>query len=354
MNTKRLRLLALGLLGIGLATLAAHAQPADIPTTYTYDSHIPPRIQWNENNGYCGETCFISAGLNFGQYCSQFTARAVASPGANQTLSDSQLLLGVNDSAAALRMRLNASEFYYPTQRTTIQFLDWVKSETLLGHVVIIGVFNNGIILEEWTGRLDGQPDYDHIVPVLKYGSGIPFAKEPDRVLPADVITISDNGLYGPFNNAYQFDYSFRIRGFTGSRSQANNPRGPVYLLKNKPQNYGIAIKGVLDLDGVTIPVKLAASLDHEPEITANSNVPPTPVPLTLTATVTIPDQNVAYNLYLYDSFDKVPVAGFNAAAANAASSWVIPAHSGATYTKEIATTTGATAVFRAVPVTAP
>ena len=31
---------------------------------------IPPRFQWNANNGYCGETAFISVGLYYGQYCS--------------------------------------------------------------------------------------------------------------------------------------------------------------------------------------------------------------------------------------------------------------------------------------------
>ncbi len=44
---------------------------------------IPPRYQWNANNGYCGETSFISAGLYYGQYCSQWKARDIASPGKN-------------------------------------------------------------------------------------------------------------------------------------------------------------------------------------------------------------------------------------------------------------------------------
>ena len=333
-----------------------HAQPVAIPTTNTYDSQIPPRLQWNGNFGYCGETSFIAAGLRFGQYCSQFTARAIASPGIAQNQEGSQLLLGVNDSYAARRMRLEASEFYYPTQRTTRDFLDWVKSHVLAGHVVIIGVFNNGILLGEWTKRTDGDPDYDHIVPVLKFGSNASLANFPDVSYLADVITLSDNGLYGPFGTppVYQFDYSFRLRSFTGTRVQANTPRGSVYLLKNKPANYGIAIKGVLDLDEVTIPVKLTSSLNFEPEIGENSNTPPQPDPLTLTATVTIPDQTVAYNLYLYDGFDKVPVAGFNAAAATAAKTWYIPANSGPTFTTQVSTKTDATAVFRAVPASAP
>ena len=33
---------------------------------------MPPRLQWNTNYGYCGEVSLISAGLFFGQYCSQY------------------------------------------------------------------------------------------------------------------------------------------------------------------------------------------------------------------------------------------------------------------------------------------
>lgn len=343
-----------------LATLAlasaAFAQPADIPTRYTYDTGVRPRLEWNTNSGYCGETSFISAGLHFGQYCSQYTARAVASPGIDQADSASQLLLGNNDAFAARRMRLQASRFYDDTQRSTRQFLDWVKSETLRGRIVVIGVFNNGIQLEEWTGRDDGQPDYDHIVPVLRFGSEVSLETFRDVARPRDVVTISDNGLYGPFGTplAYQFYYAYRIRKFRGTRRQANRPRGPTYLLNRTPPNYGIAIEGVMDLDHVTVPVTLEASRDDEPPTSEQHPPPPPPAPLTLTATVTIPDQSVAHVLYRYDDFEAVPVVGFNAAAAEAVESWLIPAHSGEHFTVTHHTMTNATVVFRAVPVTAP
>jgi hypothetical protein len=347
-------------LPLGLAALLALtagsvlAQPVSIP--YTYSHGIQPRLQWEGNYGYCGETSFISAGLHFGQYSSQYTARALASPGVPQNTEASQLLLGINDTVAARRMRLQASEFYWPTQRNTRAFTDWVKSHTLRGRVVIIGVFNNGILLDEWSGRDDGDAEYDHIVPVLGWGSDKPLSKTRDTALPNDVITFSDNGLYGPFGDppTYPFLYSFRLRHFTGTRRQANNPNGPLYLLSNKAPNFAIAIEGPLDLDGVTVPVRLAASTNQEPPITDGSNEPPVPGPLTLTATVEITDTSSAYNLYLYDDFDRVPVANFNAMAASAAQSWHIPPNSGNTYSVSLRTSTGATAVFRAVPQSAP
>lgn len=337
---------------ISTAQLASPYPP--IPTEYTFTHGIPPRLQWNENSGYCGETSFISAGLHFGQYCSQYTARSLASPGVNQANPNSQLLLGVNDSAAAERMRLAATPFENRRQRSAREFLEWVKRRTLAGEVAIIGVFNNGIILGEWTNRRGGDSSYDHIVPVLEWGSDRPLTEE--RYFPADVITFSDNGLFGPFGTppVYPFLYSFRVKDFPGTRVQANNPRGPVYMLKDTPKSYAIAISGVLDPDGVTIPVKLSSDRNYETDIGSQSNTPPTPITMRLTATVTIPDQSVAYVLYRYDDFAKVPVSGFNAAAGDAVESWTIPPNSGPTFTVHYDGLTNETVVFRAVPASAP
>jgi hypothetical protein len=292
--------------------------------------------------------------MHFGQYCSQFTARSIASPGVDQSDPSSQLLLGVNDVSAARKMRLQASEFHYPTQNNTKDFLAWVKSQALSGYVVIIGVFNNGIILGEWTGIDDGDPEYDHIVPVLGYGSEKSLEKYQSSYLPSDVITISDNGLYGPFGQppAYQFLYSFKLKDFPGTRRQANNPAGPVYMLKNKPANYGIAIEGVMDLDAVTVPVRVTSNTNSEPTMVDGSNVPPAPAPIQLTATVTPTVPGVPYNLYRYDDFNQVPVANFNAMAGSAVESWAVASGLGTNVI--VNTMSDQTVIFRAVPATAP
>jgi len=280
----------------------------------------------------------------------------LASPGVAQSDPSSQLLLGTNDLAATQRMRLAATRFYTPTERSTHAFLDWVKSQTLRGRIVAIGVFNNGIRLDEWTGRRDGDDLYDHIVPVLRIGSHASLEARRDTALARDVITISDNGLYGPVGEppAYPFYFPRRVDRFRGTRRQANRPRGPLYLLKRTPPSHGLAIEGPLDLDGVTVPVRLTADRDDEPPLADGANAPPVPGPLRLTATVTIADQSVAHVLYRYDDFADVPVAGFNAAAGNAVGAWQIPAGAGPRFTVEIETRTDATVVLRAVPVTAP
>jgi hypothetical protein len=315
---------------------------------------VTPRRQWNANYGYCGETSFIAVGMRFGQYCSQFTARSLASPGMAESLEESQLLLGVNDVAAARAMRLDAVSFYHPSQRSVAEFSSWVKSNVARGRAVVIGVLNNVRALEE---PLPGSKRYDHIVPLLSVGSRWSLAGgRRDRAAASDVMTFSDNGLYGPVGDppAYPMVYSYRVGRLPRTRAAANRADGPLYALRDRPPSYGVAIGGILDLDGVTIPVRLTSDLDGEPDMPDPSDVPPPPVPMRLTARVTIPDQRVAYRLYRYDDFAKVPAARFNASADRAAQAWNIPPGVEPEFVVDIATTSDATVVLRAVPQSAP
>ena len=173
------------------------------------------------------------------------------------------------------------------------------------------------------------------------------------KSLDASVIRFSDHGLYAPGGRSV-FSFGLPLAGFLHNRSSANQPAAPVYSLKDEPPHYGIAITGVADRDGVTVPVRLAASRNDEPEMPDRSNAPPPTAPLRLTATVSIPDQSVAYKLYRYDGFEKVPVRAFNANADKAAQVWNVPPRSGASFKVSHDTHTGATVVFRAVPASAP
>jgi hypothetical protein len=347
--TKNLLLLATLVLAVPTIVAARIGEP--IPTRFTQTLDIPPRDQWDANDGYCGETSFISAGMYYGQYTSQFTARAIASPGVPQSDTSSQLLLGVNDLVAAQRMRLDAIGFYDRTQQNVPEFFDWVKSNLMRGRPVIIGVLNNVRILEE---DPPGFSTYDHIVPVIGYGSARPLTRNPDRAHPTDVLTFSDNGLFGAVGQPPPFVFSYRLWRMPRSRRAANRPNGAVYSLRDRPSNYAVTIAGIADLDGVTIPVRLTSNLDGEPTMPDPSDVPPAPVPMTLTATVTIPDSSVGYVLYRYDDFAKVPASNFNASADRAVESWQIPVGAGATFVVDIPTMSDATVILRAVAASAP
>jgi hypothetical protein len=319
-----------------------------------YELDEPPRLQWNANSGYCGETSFISAGLYYGQYCSQYTARSIASPGVPQSNPDSQLLLGNNDVSTAVAMRLAASPWNGTARTPTKNFLAWTKSHLLSGHPVIIGVFTNEYRFSGTLKPKAGDADYDHIVPVVAVGSDRALEPNADRYFASDVLTFSDNGLWNPSGTpAYLFSY--RFAEIQRNRRQANGPRKPIYSLKDNGRNYGIAITGVVDEAGVTIPVRLTTSRNDEvPAMVNGLNTPPAPMPLSITATVTVPDQSVAYKVYRYDKFNDVPVSSFNAQAGKAVETWTIPAGQGPTFQIKKSIESDDIVIFRAVRASAP
>ena len=373
--------------------------PANVRT-----SPMPVRLQWNANDGYCGETGFIAAGMTLGQYTSQWTARSLASPGALQTSSASQLMLTWppgNWQVAAAAMRLNATGFD-PTQYEDSSnayadvFLSWVKNQFLQGSRVLIGMFNNVNVLGE---QGSGDSMFDHIVPVMAIGSSHPLVANDAPGNPStydqayygdDQLTIGDNALYTPFGTGTNWGagntannpqgstlYTYGFDAVQKSRAQANrNPSScsndscspylySLYDNATNLGNYAVAISGVADdTPGgpVVAPISLSTSVNNEGQQNqAALSADPASQPMSVTATVTIPDPSKTYDVYLYTNFASVPTGSFNTAAtdaatkANVARKWVIPAGSGATWKTTLANAnTGGTYVFRAVPADAP
>jgi len=326
---------------------------APAPTTYTAGSKLPPRIQWDANFGYCGEVSFISAGLNYGQYISQYDARALASKNARQSLESSQLLLGVNDVAAAKAMHLNATAFNTAQKPTSTAFLSWVKSNVTAGYPVVIGVFTNQSRFYGTTNLNAGDTEYDHIVAVTGITSTHPLTG-PTTYYPDDVLTVNDNGEWTGTNGQPQNVFSYPFGAFATTRQKANAKTGPVYSLKNGA-DYGIAITGIIDLSRETVPVRLTTSANAEtPPMVEGSDTRPAAKPVTLTVTVSNLKPGTTYTLYRYNTMANVPDANINANAAKAAQKWTITIPSGSTYTMTQTINSNETAVYRAVPAGAP
>lgn len=341
-------------LSVSSATSSPLQRATAAAATYSVVIPLPSRIQWNANHGYCGESSFISAGLSYGQYLSQYDARAIASNNARQNLSSSQLLLGVNDVAAAKAMNLAATPFNTATQASTAAFLTWVKSNVVAGYPVVMGVFMNQSRFYGSKNLKAGDAEYDHIVVATGIRSSHPLTG-PGVYYADDIITFNDNGLWTVTPNGQPqnvFSYSFGT--FAATRQQANAKTAPVYSLKNGP-DYGIAITGITDLSRETVPVRLATSVNAEsPGIVNNSTTRPAPKPVTLTITVSGLTPGVTYNLYRYNSMAAVPTSNINANAAKAAQKRVITITSGSTYTMTQTINSNEIAVYRAVPVGAP
>lgn len=327
------------------------ATPA--PTTYTAGSKLPPRIQWDANYGYCGETAFISAGLNYGQYISQYDARALASKNARQGLESSQLLLGVNDVAAAKAMHLSATAFNTAQQPTAPAFLTWVKSNVTAGYPVVIGVFVNQSRFYGTTNLNAGDAEYDHIVAVTGITSTHPLTG-PTTYYADDVLTFNDNGEWTGTNGQPQNVFNYSFGTFATTRQRANARSAAVYSLKSGA-DYGIAITGIIDLSRETVPVRLTTSTNAEiPAMVDGSNTRPAAKPVTLTITVSNLKPGTTYTLYRYNTMANVPDSNINANAAKAAQKWTIKVAAGTTYTMTQTINSNETAVYRAVPVGAP
>jgi len=314
---------------------------------------IPPRIQWTANFGYCGETALLSAGLYYGQYVSQYDARAIASRGANQSKRGSQLLLGVNDRYAAARMHLKTVEWDSVATVNANKFLAWVKSNVASGFPVIIGVYENFSKFENSDDENAGDDEYDHIVPVVGVWSNHPVTRS-DAYHADDVLMFSDNGLWSP-NGQGNYLYRSTFGAFQADRRQANDESGQVYSLPRGGKNHGIAIVGIIDRDGKTLPVRLTTDVNEErPAMREGANTRPAAETISLTVTVSGLRPGVPYTLYRYDSFSKVPESAFNANASHADKRWKVSITAGSTYVLKETIRSNQVAVYRAVPETAP
>jgi hypothetical protein len=347
--------LALVLVGLVLPLPVRGAGASGPPTpTYRVDNPVAPRLQWDANHGYCGEVAFISAGLSFGQYLSQYDARALASPGTPQYEASAQLLLGENDTAAARRMHLTYATWEPRPGSTSRSFLAWVKGEVVRGFPVAVGVYENQRRFGLDTAPGAGDPNYDHIVLVTGVRSAFPLTL-PAVYHPGDVLTFSDHGLWtGTPSGRPQYVFSYPFGSFQADRRQANRRTAAVYSLPDTVADFGIALTGVDDPDHETVPVRLAASRNHEvPPISPGSNRRPAPMPLELTVTVSGLRPGTAYDLYRYDTMTSVPDVAFNAHASAASHHWAFTA-SGPTYTVTQAIVSSDQVIYRAVPASGP
>lgn len=318
---------------------------------YTFDSHLPARLQWLPNEyvhstphimnillhnsnvaqshflffptgsliyrGYCGEVSLIMACLRLGGcYYSQYDARQIS------TTVDSQVskfyLVGVNDQHASKLLRLTFEEFDNANPVTDPKrYLSWVKKMTRAGAAVTITVFMNEYMFYGRTDKTSGEADYDHIVSVSRIESDY----DDDLYHDDDLVTMEDHGLYAPGHNPiYLFTYS--MRDFIGTREHANSQTaGNVYSIPECDSgNFGIAHFGIIDADGDTLPILLETNVNYEsPHIRNKSEDRPDSMEIVLTVTVSGLEDGVQYKLYKYNDETLVPSSAFNANSAKVA-----------------------------------
>ncbi len=331
----------LGALSVAPGTQAAEPdcgqQLVDGTTPPPTSSYIYPRqplqpfYQWENNYGYCGEVSMMQAGLNNGQWMSQFNARLICGTGLSQsgpngacaahrgqTDYNAQLLIedpgtGVSgpnvyaDAALCLsNSRLSATTYDYAAQTPGIagyeQYMSWVKQEAIGGHQVTMAILING----------GSDPQYDHEAAVIKIGTN--HSPADPTYYPDDVVYFDDHGVYtlsgasftsnppippGAGSDStgctpYVFGYTFG--SLANTRAGANRKGAQAYSViipGNQtiqtytggsgydtvpiagPHNYGFSVAGPADPTGVTLPVALTIA---GPTVTKGATNPRDPV----------------------------------------------------------------------------
>jgi len=401
----------------------------------------------------------LVCGSGLGQTGAPVTTNAYCS-GNSQTASyNSQVLLenpntGVSGTTqtwsslaqCAANAGLAATSFPYqgvaasmPGQPGYQYYMSWVKQQVILGNQVTVTV-----LLKNFASSGD---QYDHIVSVVKIGTN--HAVTDATYYPDDVLYIEDHGNYwyngkkatqstapatppGAGANTtectpYIFGYTFSELGQTDAGAKSASHVYSIVLPANGtiktqtgnngmnsgkgseseitgPNNYAVAVSGVLDTYKETVPVRLTASpqpgaivgptytqgavnpqdplagYDYENPIIGTgtneegcTNSPPSAwmTNFVLQATVSGLTPGVAYNLYEYQ-FDsptstdtlggdgtwagttaaalKVPVTAFNGNASLAKSVATFTAASSTYVAAELVTTSDQIVVYRAVP----
>lgn len=232
---------------------------------------IPPRQQWENDGGYCGETSIQAVGLYYGAWISQQVARTVAG---------GELLIGVNDDKALDALHLAHTTWDTASAQPQFEsFMAWVKSHLEQRVPVVYAIYlTDGI----------NDPDYDHIVPAM----GI-TAASASGYSAADTLISSDN--FGDRIERSIGGLSATRRSCASSSTQGGCVPRDV--------DYGFAITGISDARSATLPVRIKVPVDREPNVSVGEAA----VQLTASVTVSGLQSGHNYALLRYDDYTKVP-----------------------------------------------
>ncbi len=245
--------------------------------------NIPPRIQWPNNDGYCGEMSIQSCGLYYGDYISEGLCRNVAG---------GEVLIYVNDTTALAILKLNFVEWDpNPPAPQYQNYLDWVKGYLNNNVPVIITLYVSGL----------SDPDYDHIVPAIGF-----YAQKVNTYTTTDTLTFNDNFATSSFYRVFSTLY--------GTRATASSSAPfPYYVPKNV--DYGVAVTGNTDSLHETRPAHIVLAVDSEPNVSLGFK------PVMLKAQIIADSLTIgkSYALLRYNDYNKLPTHGFSPSNASSA-----------------------------------
>ncbi len=294
---------------------------ASFGTAASVQLDIPPRAQWDNNNGYCGECSIQQCALYFGTYISQYRAREIIDPTQQQDV-------WVPDNSGPIFDALRLKYAAWNSAQATPQYqsyLVWAKSHLQQKHPVIIDVYVQG----------GTDPAYDHIIPATGFTSA-----DTNTYHDADTLVFNDNYAATPYTRTVGSLYDTR----------AMNGNGAVYeYCIPRDTDYGCAVTGINDGSGTALPVSLKVDRWNEPNISQGAAA----VQLTATIQISALTNGAAFVLLRYNDYHNVPTNNYLTSAYNTATTFVA---TNSTQTLTDHFMSDATVIYRCVPalVTAP
>jgi len=276
---------------------------------------IPPRLQWDNNNGYCGECSIQQIALYYGTYVSQYNAREIIDPTQQQDV-------WVPDNSGPIFDALRLNFEAWDSSRATPQYqnyLVWTKAHLQAGHPVIIDVYVQG----------EYDPDYDHIIPATGFTSG-----DTNTYHDTDTLVFNDNYASTPYTRTFGTLYDTRAMNGNGAHYEYCIPRDT---------DYGAAVTGIKDVSGTTRPVSLKVDRWNEPNLSQGAS----PVQMNAMIQARSLTTGNAYVLLRYNDYHNVPTNNYLSSAFNASTSFVA---TNTTQTFSDNFMSSATVIYRCVP----
>ena len=307
-------------LSLCASLLPAGAASATLP--------IRNRIQWLENNGYCGETSLQECALYFGIYASQFCIRDLIDPTQQNDLVELEEWARVLDA-------LGLKAVVFPTDRVAAPqykvFEVWAKQQLARRHPVIATCYF-------FNGTPPADDPVDHIVTLTSFTAANLTAYSPDDAFVFNHhIPRTTEGLPGaPAAFAQRAKWLFDLRSMTGP--------GAIYgYAIQKEVNYALAIAGTTNESPFARPVRVELDRIGEPNVIAGEE------PALLAAEIKIESltPGVTYVLYRYNDPATVPAAHY---AARPSDSKVVFKATASTHTLTDAIPSKSVAIFRCLP----
>ncbi|UJR17124.1 hypothetical protein I4U23_004020 [Adineta vaga] len=247
---------------------------------------IPPRLQWENGNGFCGEVTIQSFGLYYGAWISQKLVRDINQGEYLLEKTSMDDCRTPYNTLSILGFTYNVWDWKNSSQPQFRDYCCWMKKSIIQGYPVMFVVYL----------RYFHQKDYDHVMPAF----GIRFRDE-NNYDPTDVLTYCN--LY--HERLIERKMNEQDLGATRKTCQKHCGEGGCIPLDI---DYGIAFTGILDEDHVTLPVRLSVSASNEP----NTHPAYNEQPIEMDGIVTIRNLTIdrVYVLLRYSSYAYVPTKG--------------------------------------------